>query len=85
MAKEAQHKMFGFLVDAGTRRLRRTALDSDLSYFSPHGEGGSGPASPQLFIRAEAQDYRFTYHGAIHETGHLAAGLHAALHPRESW
>lgn len=50
-------KMFSFLMDAGsmtpTWRLWRTAMGSDLSYFSPQGEGGTRPALAPLPIRAE--------------------------------
>lgn len=36
-----------------TWRLWRTAMGSDLSYFSPQGEGGTRPALALLPIRAE--------------------------------
>lgn len=55
--KRAGSKWFSFLVDAGsvalTRRLWKTPMGSELSYFSPQGEGGTRPALPQLLIRAE--------------------------------
>lgn len=36
-----------------TRRLWKAAMGSELSYFSPQGEGGTRPALPQLPIRAK--------------------------------
>lgn len=55
--ERAGSQLFSFLVDGGTvaltRRLWKTAMGSELSYFSPQGEGGTRPALPQLPIRAK--------------------------------
>lgn len=78
---------------AGSPRLWSIAMDSDLSYFSPQGEGGTRPALPQLPIRAG--DLGLQVHtppcGCLGDTGpscwpaHCSAPSWVSVSDNEAW